>query len=317
MEKNSMEAFVGTYELGHVFVFSSSCCFNWLWRLLRHLCSGMLEINLTWAFLSITCIFSMKNWNNAGALHLKFRRNLYPWTVLQARPFGYCLNFLSDTDEFGIYSFWYYHDFLSQDVNVICIGWSLCNTLRQNHEMVFVGWSLIVYSLWMKLGCSPTSIDSSIRVNRSEYLPRSAQTVLCKSKDSMLVACILNQDALYVHRMRYLSGTFEATRPNWSGICCKQHPEGIVGNLDIHQWLFRFRYKFRHDNRCTFSLRSQSDESNLRIKAFLPFFAAQNLFVSTNFLKAIIEGAAATLSLWFSVFSLQKWTLIFSWPLCL
>ena len=99
--------------------------------------------------------------------------------------------------------------------------------------MVFVGWSLIVYSLWMKLGCSPTSIDSSIRVNKSEYLPRSAQTVLCKSKDSMLVACILNQDALYVHRMRYLSGTFEATRPNWSGICCKQHPEGIVGNLDI------------------------------------------------------------------------------------
>ena len=60
---------------------------------------------------------------------------------------------------------------------------------------------------------------------------------------------------------------------------------------------FRFRYKFRHDNRCTFSLRSNSDESNLRIKAFLPFFAAQNLFVSTNFLKAIIEGAAATLSL--------------------
>ena len=106
-------------------------------------------------------------------------------------------------------------------------------------------------------------------------------------------------------------------RPNWSGICCKQRPEGIVGNLDIHQWLFRFRYKFRHDNRCTFSLRSKSDESNLRIKAFLPFFAAQNLFVSTNFLKAIIEGAAATLSLWFSVFSLQKWTLIFSWPLCL
>ena len=233
MEKNSMEAFVGTYELGHVFVFSSSCCFNWLWRLLRHLCSGMLEINLTRAFLSITCMFSMKNWNNAGALHLKFRRNLYPWTVLQARPFGYCLNFLSDTDEFGIYSFWYYHDFLSQDVNVICIGWSLCNTLRQNHEMVFVGWSLIVYSLWMKLGCSPTSIDSSIRVNKSEYLPRSAQTVLCKSKDSMLVACILNQDALYVHRMRYLAGTFEATRPNWSGICCKQRPEGIVGNLDI------------------------------------------------------------------------------------
>ena len=232
MEKNSMEAFVGTYELGHVFVFSSSCCFNWLWRLLRHLCSGMLEINLTRAFLSITCIFSMKNWNNAGALHLKFRRNLYPWTVLQARPFGYCLNFLSDTDEFGIYSFWYYHDFLSQDVNVICIGWSLCNTLRQNHEMVFVGWSLIVYSLWMKLGYSPTSIDSSIRVNRSEYLPRSAQTLLCKSKDSMLVACILNQDALYVHRMRYLGGTFEATRPNWSGICCKQRPEGIVGNLD-------------------------------------------------------------------------------------
>ena len=212
MEKNSMEAFVGTYELGHVFVFSSSCCFNWLWRLLRHLCSGMLEINLTRAFLSITCMFSMKNWNNAGALHLKFRRNLYPWTVLQARPFGYCLNFLSDTDEFGIYSFWYYHDFLSQDVNVICIGWSLCNTLRQNHEMVFVGWSLIVYSLWMKLGCSPTSIDSSIRVNRSEYLPRSAQTVLCKSKDSMLVACILNQDALYVHRMRYLGGTFETTK---------------------------------------------------------------------------------------------------------
>ena len=99
--------------------------------------------------------------------------------------------------------------------------------------MVFVGWSLIVYSLWMKLGCSPTSIDSSIRVKRSEYLPRSAQTVLCKSKVSMLVACILNQDALYVHRMRYLAGTFEATRPNWSGICCKQRPEGIVGNLDI------------------------------------------------------------------------------------
>ena len=90
----------------------------------------------------------------------------------------------------------------------------------------------------------------------------------------------------------------------------------LESNL-LHQWLFRFRYKFRHDNRCTFSLRSQSDESNLRIKAFLPFFAAQNLFVSTNFLKAIIEGAAATLSLWFSVFSLQKWTLIFSWPLCL
>ena len=51
---------------------------------------------------------------------------------------------------------------------------------------------------------------------------------------------------------------------------------------------FDFVNKFGHDY--TFSLRSKSDESNLRIKAFLPFFAAQNLFVSTNFLKPSLRG---------------------------
>ena len=219
-----MEAFVGTYELVHVEI-----CFRWF---------------------SFASFFFFPLTLAAGETSI-FREFLRSRTVphfvhVSNKELKMVNLFLRDPSSF--HSFWYSHDFVSQDV-----------------------------------------VGRHAAQHRSVVALDHFRLHLCKITGPKLPNRIWSlEDKVF---QELLTCRFQRLQSNL-----------------LHQWLFRFRYKFGHDNRCTFSLCSKSDESNLRIKAFLPFFAAQNLFLSTNFLKAIIEGAAATFSLWFSVFFSAKMT---------
>ena len=207
MEKNCMEAFVGTYELVHVEI-----CFRWF------------------SFASVFFLFPLTLAAGEASIFREFLRSrTVPHLVHVSNKELKVVNlFLRDPSSF--HSFWYSHDFVSQDV----VG----RHSAQHRSVV----ALDNFRLHL---CKITGPNYPIGSGASKT--RSSRNFSpAGSNDLNRISCISD--------------------------------------------FFRFCYKFRHDNRCTFSLRSKSDESNLRIKASFLFSQHTIYLCLLTFWKPSLRG---------------------------